>query len=253
MGSGWMMPMVQVPGETLGGRPFFRSLVTERGIPRSILVNAAGARFVNESLPYNELVRGFQRRAPDGTFPNARAWLVFDEGFHERYSMLDVRPDAPVPDWVHRGATLPELAAAIRVEPDGLEASVVLWNAMCPHGEDEIFGRGESPYDRYYGDPSLLPGNPTLGPIDTPPFYAIEVLPGTIGTKGGPRTDPDGRALRADDTPVAGLYAAGNAAAGWLADAYPGPGATLGVAMAFGYRAGRHAAGVAARSAAAAD
>jgi 3-oxosteroid 1-dehydrogenase len=237
------MPMVQVPGEALGGRPFFRSLVTERGIPRSILVNAAGARFVNESLPYNELVRAFQRPDDRGEFPNARAWLVFDEGFRRRYSLLQVRPGAPVPDWVARGDTPAALAAATGIDGDGLEASVVLWNAMCRHGEDELYGRGESPYDRYYGDPELLPANPTLGPLDEPPFYAIEVLPGTIGTKGGPRTDPDGRVLRGDQSPVAGLYAAGNAAAGWLANAYPGPGATLGVALAFGRRAGRHAAG----------
>jgi 3-oxosteroid 1-dehydrogenase len=232
------MPMVQVPGEALGDRPFFRSLVTERGIPRSILVNAAGARFVNESLPYNELVRAFQR--PErGEFPNARAWLVFDEGFRRRYSLLAVRPGEPLPDWVASGVTLAELAGRTGIDPEGLEAGVVLWNAMCRGGRDEIFGRGESPYDRYYGDPALLPGNPTLGPLDEPPFYAIEVLPGTIGTKGGPRTDPDGRVLRGDASPVAGLYAAGNAAAGWLADAYPGPGATLGVALAFGRRAGR--------------
>ena len=62
------------------------------------------------------------------------------------------------------------------------------------------------------------------------------MLPGTIGTKGGPRTDPDARVLRADGTAVGGLYAAGNAAAGWLADAYPGPGATLGVALVAGRR-----------------
>jgi 3-oxosteroid 1-dehydrogenase len=241
MEHGWMMPMVQVPGEALGGQPFFRSLVTERGIPRSILVNAAGARFVNESLPYNELVRAFQR--PDGReFPNARAWLVFDEGFRRRYSLLRVRPGEPVPDWVARGDTPAALAAAVGIDGEGLDASLVLWNAMCRHGEDELHGRGNSPYDRYYGDPELLPANPTLGPLDEPPFYAIEVLPGTIGTKGGPRTDPDGRVLRGDASPVAGLYAAGNAAAGWLADAYPGPGATLGVALVFGRRAGRHAA-----------
>jgi succinate dehydrogenase/fumarate reductase flavoprotein subunit len=240
---GWMMPMVEVPGETLGGRPFFRSLVTERGIPRSILVNAAGARFVNESLPYNELVRAFQRPDAGGGFPNARAWLVFDEGFRRRYSLLDIRPDEPLPARVARGATLAELAERTGIDLQGLEASVVLWNAMCRHGRDEIFGRGESPYDRYYGDPELLPANPTLGPLDEPPFHAIDVLPGTIGTKGGPRTDPDGRVLREDGSPVAGLYAAGNAAAGWLADAYPGPGATLGVAMTFGWRAGRRAAG----------
>ena len=147
-----------------------------------------------------------------------------------------------MPDWVARGETPTALAAATGIDGEGLEASVVLWNAMCRHGEDELHGRGESPYDRYYGDPELLPANPTLGPLDEPPFYAIEVLPGTIGTKGGPRTDPDARVLRGDGSPVAGLYAAGNAAAGWLADAYPGPGATLGVALAFGRRAGRHAA-----------
>jgi succinate dehydrogenase/fumarate reductase flavoprotein subunit len=59
----------------------------------------------------------------------------------------------------------------------------------------------------------------------------------TIGTKGGPRTNPDGRALRADGSPVEGLYAVGKASAGWLGDAYPAPGATLGIGMVFGYRA----------------
>jgi 3-oxosteroid 1-dehydrogenase len=239
---GWMMPMVHVPGEELAGRPFFRSLVTERGIPRSILVNAAGARFVNESLPYNELVRAVQRPNGRGEFPNARAWLVFDEGFRRRYSLLGVRPGEPLPDWVARADTLDALAAVTGIDAEGLAATAVLWNAMCRNGEDELFGRGESPYDRYYGDPALLPANPTLGPLDKPPFHAIEVLPGTIGTKGGPRTDPDGRVLRGDGAPVSGLYAAGNAAAGWLADAYPGPGATLGFALVFGRRAGRHAA-----------
>jgi succinate dehydrogenase/fumarate reductase flavoprotein subunit len=237
----WMMPMVQIPGETLGGRPFYRSLVTERGIPRSILVNAAGARFVSEALPYNELVRAFHRRDRAGGFPNARAWLVFDEAFRRRYSILQVRPGEPLPDWVASGATPGELAQRTGIDAEGLGASIVLWNAMCRHAGDELYARGESPYESYYGDPALLPENPTLGPLDEPPFHAFEVLPGTIGTKGGPRTDPDGRVLRPDGGAIDGLYAAGNAAAGWLADAYPAPGATLGVAMTFGFRAGRHA------------
>ena len=249
MEHGWMMPMVQVPGEEVAGRPFFRSLVTERGIPRSILVNAAGERFVNESLPYNELVRAFQRPDQSGAFPNARAWLVFDEGFRDRYSLLQVRPGEPLPDYVTSGATLAELGAATGIDAAGLEPTIARWNAMCAAGADDQLGRGESPYDRYYGDPDLLPANPTLGPLDEPPFHAIEVLPGTIGTKGGPRTDADARALREDGTPVPGVYAAGNAAAGWLADAYPGPGATLGVALVFGRRAGRHAAATTATAA----
>ena len=70
----------------------------------------------------------------------------------------------------------------------------------------------------------------------------MEVLAGTIGTKGGPVTDINGVVQRADGSPVPGLYAAGNAAAFWTADGYPGPGATLAVGMTMGYRAGRHAA-----------
>ena len=75
-----------------------------------------------------------------------------------------------------------------------------------------------------------------------PPYYAVEVLAGTIGTKGGPVTDADGAVLGLAGAPVPGLYAAGNAAAFWTADGYPGPGATLAVAMTMGYRAGLHAA-----------
>ncbi len=74
-----------------------------------------------------------------------------------------------------------------------------------------------------------------------PPFYGVEVLAGTIGTKGGPVTGTDGQVLRADGTVIPGLYAAGNAAAFWTADGYPGPGATLAAGMTMGYRAGRHA------------
>ena len=57
-----------------------------------------------------------------------------------------------------------------------------------------------------------------------------------------PGEEADGRVLAASGTPVPGLYAAGNVAAFWTGDAYPAPGATLGIAMTFGYLAGRHAA-----------
>jgi len=81
-----------------------------------------------------------------------------------------------------------------------------------------------------------------LGPLREPPFYAVPVHLGVGGTSGGPRTDGDGRVLRADGTAVPGLYAAGNAAAGPLGSAYPGTGATLGAALVTGARAGRAAA-----------
>ena len=103
------------------------------------------------------------------------------------------------------------------------------------------FERGESPYDRYYGDPELGDLR-NLGPLDRAPLLRDRGPARHDRDQGRPADRCRRPRVRADGRPIGGLYAAGNAAAGWLADAYPAPGATLGVAMTFGYRAGRHAA-----------
>jgi 3-oxosteroid 1-dehydrogenase len=233
LAEGWWMPMLAIPGETLLGEQFYRSLIRERGLPRQIMVNAAGRRFVNEALPYNEIGKALHRQL-------GPVHMIFDEGYRARYPMPGVPRDGAVPDWVSRGRTVAELAARIGASTVALTETVRRWNAACAGGADPQFGRGEGAYQRFCGDPAVLP-NPSLGPLDQPPFYAVEVLAGTIGTKGGPVTDTDGQVLRADGSPIAGLYAAGNAAAFWTADGYPGPGATLAAGMTMGYRAGRHA------------
>ncbi len=103
-------------------------------------------------------------------------------------------------------------------------------------GHDADFRRGESAYDRYYGDPRVRP-NPNLAPLATPPFYAVKIVPGDLGTKGGLVTDERARVLRPDGSPVPGLYAAGNASAAVMGHSYAGAGATIGPAMTFGYLA----------------
>jgi 3-oxosteroid 1-dehydrogenase len=233
MAEGWWMPMMAIPGETLLGEQFYRSLIRERGLPRQIMVNAAGRRFVAEARPYNEIGKALHRQ--DGP-----VHLVFDETYRATYPMPGLPRTGPVPDWVARGGSLAELAVSIGAHPAVLEDTVRRWNDGCAEGADRDFGRGEDAYQRFCGDPAVRP-NPSLGPIDEPPYYAVEVLAGTIGTKGGPITDTDGAVLAADGAPVTGLYAVGNTAAFWTADGYPGPGATLAVGMTMGYRAGRHA------------
>ncbi|HTZ24967.1 MAG TPA: FAD-dependent oxidoreductase [Streptosporangiaceae bacterium] len=234
LAEGWWMPMLAIPGETLLGEQFYRSLIRERGLPRQIMVNATGRRFVNEALPYNEIGKALHGQ-------HGPAFLIFDEGYRSRYPMPGISLNAPPPTWVASGATLAGLAQRIGADPAALAGTVRRWNESCATGADPDFGRGQDAYQRFCGDPEVRP-NPSLGPLDQPPYYAVEVLAGTIGTKGGPVTDTDGRVLRAGGSPVPGLYAAGNAAAFWTADGYPGPGATLAVAMTMGYRAGRHAA-----------
>jgi succinate dehydrogenase/fumarate reductase flavoprotein subunit len=233
LAEGWWMPMLAIPGETLLGEQFYRSLIRERGLPRQIMVNTAARRFVSEALPYNEIGKALHRQ--DGP-----VHLIFDEGYRARYPMPGVPASGPVPDWLGHGRTLGELATRIGASTVALTETVRRWNAACAIGTDPEFARGEGAYQRFCGDPGVTP-NPSLGPLDQPPFYAVEVLAGTIGTKGGPVTDTDGQVLRADGSPIPGLYAAGNVAAFWTADGYPGPGATLAAGMTMGYRAGRHA------------
>jgi succinate dehydrogenase/fumarate reductase flavoprotein subunit len=239
LSQGWWMPMLAVPDEEVDGRPYYRSLIRERAAPRQIMVNRAGRRFTDEASPYNDVGKAMHA---DGNDP---AYMIFDAGFLARYTLPGIPQGASadqVPGWVARAATPRELAMRIGVDPGGLERTIAEWNSGCEAGHDPAFGRGNSPYDRYGGDPGAEP-SPNLGPLTDPPFYAVRVLAGTIGTKGGPVTDVNGVVLTDSGAPVPGLYAVGNAGAFWTGDAYPAPGATLGIGMTFAYRAGRHAAG----------
>jgi 3-oxosteroid 1-dehydrogenase len=125
------------------------------------------------------------------------------------------------------------------VPAPALAATVDRFNGFAAAGRDADFGRGDSGYDRYYGDPTVRP-NPCLSPIDQAPFYAITMVPGDLGTKGGLATDVHGRVLRTDGTVIEGLYAAGNVSAPVMGHTYAGPGATIGPALTFGYLAARH-------------
>jgi FAD binding domain len=146
---------------------------------------------------------------------------------------------------IHSGgpAGRPNSSGAIRIESrsrkpstSALARTVVRFNEFAQAGRDEDFHRGDSAHDRYYSDPRRRP-NPCLAPLATPPFYAIKIVPGDLGTKGGLRTDERARVLRGDGTPIAGLYAAGNTSAAVMGHSYAGAGATIGPAMTFGYLA----------------
>lgn len=241
LSQGWWMPMMSMPGETLGdGVPYPRALIRERGVPHQIVVNSAGRRFLDESLPYNEFGKAVHRQASDGGYPNSEAYLVVDEAFRERYSLPGLGKSGPPPPHYVTADTVPELAVRLGIDPLALEETVARWNELCASGHDDDFGRGDNAYDRYYGDPTIS-GNRNLGPLSRSPFYATRVFSATIGSKGGPVTTTHGRVLTSDGRPVDGLYAVGNAAAFWTTDGYPGPGATLAVGMTFGMRAGRAA------------
>ncbi len=227
------------PSIPLASGPIF--CLAERSLPGSIFVNTAGERFVNEAAPYVDAVHAMYDKHTDDN-PHIPCWMITDQRYRNRYVFTGMPPRKPLPRrWYKAGAvakadTLAELAAQIGVSADGLAKTVEKFNEFARAGKDTDFGRGDSAYDHYYGDPSCKP-NPNLAPLAQPPFYAIKIVPGDLGTKGGLRTDDKARVLRADGSVIEGLYAAGNTSAMVMGRSYAGPGATIGPAMTFGYLA----------------
>lgn len=243
MGEAWWVPIIQIPGDTFEGKPRSRSVRLERTRPRSIIVNRAGKRFLNEAGEYNSMAGPFHHLDPRHGYINDPAWIVFDDQHLKRYGFLGVEPDGPVPDWFCKSKDLSELSEKTGIDADGLARTLDTWNENVSHEVDPDFSRGASAYDGYWGDnDATTTAGKTLGPIDTPPYYAVPVSVGAMGTKGGPRTDRDGRVLHVSGDPIPGLYAAGNAMAGATGKAYGGAGGTIGPAMVFGFRAGLAAA-----------
>ena len=244
MDDAWWGPSIALPGG-----PYF--CLAERSLPGCVLVNGAGQRFVNESAPYVDAVHAmYEADTPEN--PHIPAWLIFDQRYRDRYVFAGLPPHRPLPRrWFAAGAVvraddLAGLARAAGVDAEGLVKTVARFNEFAAAGRDEDFGRGDSAYDRYYGDPRLF--NPNLAPLARPPFYAVKIVPGDLGTKGGLRTDEMARVLRPDGTVIEGLFAAGNASEAVMGRSYAGAGATIGPAMTFGYIAARTMAAAASRS-----
>ncbi|SFF64291.1 3-oxosteroid 1-dehydrogenase [Fontimonas thermophila] len=247
----WGSPTVYKPGA-----PPQVALFVERGMPGCVAVNKKGRRFVNEAAPYPDFRNAMYAddAKGNGTIP---CWLVFDATFRYKYPMGiflpgQIQPDHKLPkDWLdriyYRADTLDALAAKIGVDAAGLKDTVAKMNAYAQTGVDPEFHKGDTAFDRYYSDPSVKP-NSCLGPIVKPPFYAVPLWPGEIGTKGGLVTDEHARVLREDGSLIGGLYAVGNTADAVMGPTYAGAGSTLGPAMTFAYIAARDLAAQAAAS-----
>jgi 3-oxosteroid 1-dehydrogenase len=239
------------PGYKLADEDRARPMFVERSLPGSIMVDGAGRRFCNEAASYHVtgglMARG-HRPEDGGTVPS---WFIFDARYRGKYALGPIFPGPPGFDRSIRPSmkailrsaqTIADLAGMIGVPAANLAATVERFNEHAAAGRDPDFSRGESLYDRYYGDPAVAP-NCCLAPLVKPPFYAIPIQPCDIGTNGGILTDEHARALHESGAPIPGLYATGNCAASPMGKSYPAAGATLGPGMTFGYLAALHATG----------
>jgi len=242
MNEAWWCPAGRVPGEEWeDGSPLYRILLAERTLPGTVMVNEDGERFCNESGNYVDLGKTFREFDPyEYDYANLPAYVIFDNSAREQYAMLTVMPGQDDPEWLTSADTLWELARKKGIDPDGLTAQIERFNDNARDGVDPEYHRGESAHDTMTGDREA--DHPNLGPVDDPPYYAIDVYAGSIGTKGGLVTTPDGEVVDVDEEPISGLFAASNSTAHVMGIGYAGGGGTIGPNVVFGYLAGISAA-----------
>ncbi|MHC9291449.1 FAD-binding protein [Mycobacterium sp. LTG2003] len=202
-----------------------------------IFVDQDGHRFVNESAAYDRIGRAILPRLADGSM-TLPYWMIYDDRDGlvppvKATNVSMVEPQRYVDAGLWRTAdTLEELAAAIGVPADNLNATVARFNEFAATGVDADFGRGDEAYDRAFSG-----GASPLVAIEKAPFHAAAFGISDLGTKGGLRTDTAARVLDASGAVIEGLYAAGNTMAAPSGTAYPGGGNPIGTSMLFSHLA----------------
>ena len=240
------MPVSRLAGA--GAEPAVFPHIWDRSKPGFIAVTPQGRRFVNEATSYMQFGQAMVHAAEGSA--DVRAWLICDAAAIQRYGLGVVRPMLPLgphirSGYLRRGSSIEELAGRIGVPAAQLMQTIAEYNEDAARGTDTRFAKGDDAFSRFQGDPAVGP-NPTMAPVATAPFYAVEIFCGDFGTFTGLRTNASAQVIdRRSGMPVPGLYAAGNDMATVMGSHSVGGGITIGPAMVFGYIAGCHLAATA--------
>lgn len=227
------------------------AFIVGKSMPNALIVNKSGQRFLNEAEPYEDFVK--HQFSSHKNIDSVPAFFIFDARYRKEYPLgMMLPPGKYVPDvsvkglidsqWLKKAETLHELAQMCSIDPQGLYDEVAKLKAFAALGKDTDFGKGDTANDRYYSDHRVVP-NPCLAFEDKGPYYAVEIYPGDLGTKGGLTTNEYAQVLNEDNAVISGLYACGNVSASVMGDSYPGAGSTIGPALTYGYIAAKYAAG----------
>ena len=156
----------------------------------AILVNKGGLRFCNE-MDTRDVVSAAILEQEGG-----EAFLIFDQAVRESLASIETYANQHL---LSEGATIEELASRVGIPADKLAESISRYNAQQKAGLDEDFGRSATEMVR---------------PLETSPYYAVCVTPAIHHTMGGLSVNTETQVLRADGTPIPGLYAAGEVTGG---------------------------------------
>ena len=211
-----------------------RSQAINMLFPYGILVNDRGERFVDEGeKTVDECYEAITRRIAEE--PGHTAYLVTDESVFDivgwQRAVLSDRD--PV-----RATTVAELADALGVEPEGLARTLRAYNAAT--AANRLADRDPFSLDGLATTDLALPKSNWAVPIDPGHLVAWPLRTAVVFTFGGIRVDAEARVVRADRTPLPGLFAAGECT-GLYHQRYPGATSVM-RAVTFGRIAGRAAA-----------
>ncbi|HEY2203675.1 MAG TPA: FAD-dependent oxidoreductase [Pseudonocardia sp.] len=229
------------------------------------MVDRYGRRFVDEKIQYNEITQTMWRWDPSrAEYPSLFPVMIWDQASQDRWQGdkwgNPIAPAGQDDGHVVHGDTLEELAEAVRERlhrlrdrtggytlDDGFERRLAetfhRFNEHAAAHTDPDFGRGGAPISLFFQSALGPPrdgneDNPVLHPLaERGPYHATILAPGTLDTKGGPRTNADAQVLDRTGAPIPGLYGAGNCVASVSGKAYFAGGATIGPALTFGYLA----------------
>ncbi|MGL4325759.1 MAG: FAD-dependent oxidoreductase [Beijerinckiaceae bacterium] len=243
--AGAWAPVSRVPCKDESTRNFPHLI--ERAKPGLIMVRNDGRRFTNEANSYHDVMNDLFAATPADE--NVECWMICDHMFQRRYGLGRTRP-WPFPLWswiangyLKRGKTICDLAVQCGIDTDSIKRTIESYNKHAQKGKDPEFHRGESSYNRIQGDAEHMP-NPCVAPIKRGPFYAVKVVPGSLGTFAGLSTNADMQVLNGKGDPISGLFAVGNDQSSMMAGRYPAGGITLGPGMTCGYIAAHRISGV---------
>jgi len=202
--------------------------LTRQSYPLGIVVNRLGRRFVDEGADFRNYT--YARYGADILRqPGSVAYQIFDAT--TRPLLRAEEYDSPGVS-EHVAGSLPALAAACGIDPDGLASTVAEFNAAV---------RRDIPLDPTVKDGRSAAVSPPksnwASAIETPPFYAYPVTCGITFTFGGLRGDAAARVLAESGEAIPGLYVCGEMLGGLFSGNYPG-GSGLTSGLVFGRRAG---------------
>lgn len=217
----------------------------------NLKVNGDGVRFCNENTTLPGISNMYL------TSKGHKVWAIFDSDFEEQMPKMSPLSNynnntaGPLTAMFSSGAadpanppshtevvqycledgstvkadTIAELAAAIDVPADALEATVARYNELVKAGVDEDFGKDAA----------------DLQPVVQGPFYASALTAKVLVIASGLNVDSQMQVLSRDGEPIGGLFAVGNVMGNFFANDYPicAPGLSHGRCLTLGALLGK--------------